>query len=425
MKNEPVIFENIRIVDPEGPNDGQRISLLIDRGIISLSPKETPETVKRIQAQGWSVSPGIFDFQSTCGEPGFEEKETIATLAEAALAGGVTALQLMPSLEPVTDHRGAVEYLQQLSGRTAVQIIPAGALSVNLEGKDMAELANMYQGGARAFTDDKHAVKNPVLLHLALQYSRVSGGLIMTHAEETAMSLGGKMHEGLMSVQLGMKGAPALAEEIGLRRNLALAEYHNAPIHISGVSSKASVEILKEARAKGIRVSASVYAHQLFFCDDDLAGFDSNLKVWPPLRGASDRAALVEGVRQGIIEVICSDHRPETIETKAVEFGFASNGISGIETLFGAARKALPTQEDLPLLIQALCIAPRKLLGLSVPHVESGKRAELFFYTDQEEFTFDLKTMRSKSKNTPFSGKTLMGVVKGVATPSGWSCTED
>ena len=417
MTKDPVLIKNVLVIDPKSRFNKQRIDLKITAGRILIN--QAADKSEEIDGSHLAVSPGLFDFQVSCGEPGQEEKETIATLAQAALNGGVTGLQLMPTLLPVIDNRGSVEYLKSLAEKTAVNMVPAGALSVNLEGKDMAELADMFAGGCRGFTDDKKAVKNPVLLHLALQYTKVSGGLIMTHAEESAMSLGGKINEGLMSVQLGMKGAPSVSEEIGVMRNLALAEYHAVPIHILGVSSKRTVELIREAKEKGIAVTCSVYAHHLYFSDQDLAGFDSNLKVWPPLRSAEDRTALIEAVRMGVIDVISSDHRPETIENKAVEFGFAANGISGIETFFGASRFALARTEDLEVLIQKMAITPRELLGLSVPKIDNESIADLFFYNPNEEFTFSKEQILSKSKNSPFLGNSLKGRIYGVSTSSG------
>ncbi len=417
MTKDPILIKNVLVVDPQSRFNKQRIDLKITDGRIQIN--QPAGNSKEIDGTQLAVSPGLFDFQASCGEPGHEEKETIATLARAALNGGVTGLQLMPTLSPVTDNRGSVEYLKSLAAKTSVAMVPAGALSVNLEGKDMAELADMFAGGCRGFTDDKKAIKNPVLLHLALQYAKISGGLIMTHAEESAMSLGGKMHEGLMSVQLGMKGAPSVSEEIGVMRNLALAEYHQAPIHILGVSSEKSVELIREAKEKGIAVTCSVYAHHLYFRDQDLAGFDSNLKVWPPLRSIEDRKALIEAVRTGVIDVISSDHRPETIENKAVEFGFAANGISGIETLFGSSRFALARTEDLEVLIQKMAITPRELLGLPVPTIDNESVADLFFYNPDEEFTFSKEQIHSKSKNSPFPGNRLKGRIYGVSTSSG------
>jgi dihydroorotase len=207
-------------------------------------------------------------------------------------------------------------------------------------------------------------------------------------------------------------------------RNLALAEYHQVPIHILGVSSKRSVELIREAKKKGIQVTCSVYAHHLYFSDADLEGFDSNLKVWPPLRSPEDRQALIEAVRSGVVDVISSDHRPETIEYKAVEFGFAANGISGIETFFCASRAALNNEEDLETLIDRAAIKPRKLLGIQVPIVEDQAVAELFFYNADEEFTFTKDQMQSKSKNNPFSGKVLKGKIYGVSTSSGCRITD-
>ncbi len=415
------IFRNLKVVDPHSPFHQKTIDLLIKDGKIEKAGNGiTDENAVENDFSGYSVSPGIFDMQVSSGEPGYEEKESVSSLNDAALSGGITDVLLMPGLSPVTENRGQVEYLRKLYDGTTVAAHIAGALSMGMEGKELAGMIDMRSGGAVAFTDDKSPVSNPVLLHLALQYSKTSGGLVMVHCEDAKMSLAGKVNEGEMSVMLGMKGAPSISEELGVMRNIALAEYHDARIHLSGISTKGSVNLIREAKAKGLKISCSVYAHQLYFNETELAGFDSFFKVWPPLRKKSDQEALIEGIADRTIDVICSDHRPENQEHKQVEFEYAAFGMSGLETLFSATLKACDGKVATEKLIETLCYAPRNLLGLETPTILEGNAASFFIYNPEEEYTFTDEMIRSKSANNPFPGRQLQGRIAGTFTAAKW-----
>ena len=419
--DSPRIFRSLKVVDPHSPFHNKIVDLAVREGKIEKAGTGISiENVIENNFAGWSVSPGIFDMQVSSGEPGYEEKESVSSLNNAALSGGITDILLMPGLNPVTENRGQVEYLQKLYNATSVTAHIAGALSMGMEGKELAGMIDMRSGGAIAFTDDKSPLSNPVLLHLALQYSKASGGLIMVHCEDSKMSLGGKVNEGEMSVQLGMKGAPAISEALGVMRNIALAEYHDAEIHLNGISTEGSVNLIREAKAKGIKVTCSVYAHHLFFNETELEGFDSFFKVWPPLRKDTDQEALIEGIADGTIDVICSDHRPENQEHKQVEFEYAAFGMSGLETLFGATLKACKGKVPLDILIEKLCYAPRKLFGLETPTIREAGPASFFIYNADEQFTFSSGMILSKSGNNPFPGRQLQGRIAGTFTASGW-----
>jgi len=421
MQHKTVAFTNITITDPGGKHHNSVGNLVIDSGgVVSFDSTNPPADAFCIDAMGLHASPGIFDFQVQGGEPGFEDRERFETLNLAALAGGVTDLLLMPNLHPVSDHSGAIANIREKTRSFPVNFMPAAALSKKLGGKEISEMAELYESGVRVFTDDKSALSNSVLLHLALQYSKFSGGLIMLHPEDASLSMGGLMNESIASTQLGLKGSAALAEELGVLRAIALAEYHNVPIMLAGISSARSIDRIREAKKKGIKVYCSTYTHHLFFCDSDLLNFDSNLKVWPPLRGESDRKALMAALIDGTIDVLCSDHRPETVERKDVEFGYAAFGMENIEASFAAARSALAGDSELDTLIEALSVRPRKLIGLQVPHIEAGKEARLFLYNPNETFTFTTEMIRSLARNSPYVGKSLKGRVYGVCTAAGW-----
>jgi dihydroorotase len=398
-----------------------QMDILVKDGIISKISESVPvEDYRCIDGTGRTISPGICDMQVSGGEPGHEEKETFQTLNQAALAGGVTDLLLMPSLKPAIDNRAQVEYIRRLSSALPVNTHVSGGLSLECAGKDLAELVDMKAGGAISFTDDKKSNSNSDLLHLALQYVKISGGLISVHPEDSATRLGGLMNEGEVSVQLGLKGTASLSEELGVLRAISLSEYHRQQLHINGISTKASVQAIRTAKQHGIQISCSIYSHQLYFDESELLNFASEFKVWPPLRTSSDREALIEGLVDGTIDVICSDHRPESLETKDVEFEFAAYGMIGLETLFGATRNATKQAVKLETLIDKLSHEPRRLLGLAPVSVSEGNPASFFVYTPDESYTFTTKMIRSKSVNSPFPGRTLTGRIVGTHTTSGW-----
>lgn len=416
-----LLIQSARIVDSNSPFNGEIKDVLVADGKIARIEKGIKDdSAKYVPADGLCISPGIFDMQVSGGEPGFEDKEDFASLNAAAMSGGVTEVLLMPSLNPVTDQRSQVEFLRKKSSSWPLKVHPVGAVTAGMKGALLAEMHDMALGGALAFCDDKNAFSNPVALHLAMQYNHVSGGLLMVHCEDQAMSLGGKVNEGLMSVRLGMKGAPDLSEELGVMRNLALAEYHNARIHFNGISSARALQRVREAKSRGIRVSCSVYAHHLYFDESSLADFDSTFKVWPPLRTAKDKEALLEGLRDGTIDVICSDHRPETIEHKQVEFDYAAFGTIGLETLFPASYKATEQIVELSRLINLLCHSPRQLLGIKPVSIQEETAADFFLYNPEEEFTFTREMIKGKSANSAFIGSTLKGRIYGTCTPMGW-----
>lgn len=414
------LFRNIRITDPRSPLNGQVIDLEIEDGKVSKAGHQLNSTAEvQIDGTGFCAAPGIFDMQVQCGEPGDEEKETFESLENGALAGGVTGLLLMPSTHPVIDKRTQVEYVLRNTEKLSVKMYPAGALSNDLKGAQLAELADMHAAGAIAFTDDKSPVSNSVLVHLAMQYNKVAGGVLLFHAEDATMSLGGKVNEGLFSVQLGMKGAPSISEELGVVRLLTLARYHQCRIHIHGVSTVASIELIRKAKADGLLVTCSTYPHLLFFSDEALMDFDSRFKVWPPLRSEADRQALLAAVEDGTIDVISSDHRPQTIEHKEVEFDYAAFGTIGVETAWPACFTAF-SGKNVEALIERFCYAPREILGCDVHPIKEGEVADFFLYQPDESFTYTTKDIKSRSANSAFIQQSLKGKIVGTFTASNW-----
>lgn len=406
-----VILRDARIIDPNSPHNGKQADIVIENGTITrISSALRVDDAEEITSPDLHVAPGFMDLHAHICDPGMEHKETLASAAAAAKAGGFTAILAMPDTDPVIDNKAQVEYILRRSKDLPVNILPAGALSVGLEGKDMAELFDMYSAGARIFCDADKSISHAGLLVRAMMYANQFGGKIFTRCDDKTVSHGGQMNEGPMSTMLGLKGIPALAEELMVARNIALAEYAETPVHFMAISTAKSVELIREAKAKGLPVTAAVHAYNICWNDEMLSEFDTNYKVNPPLRSEADRAALLNAVADGTIDCITSGHKPEDVESKVVEFDLAAFGITGLETCYSLANMPdVLTQEQL---VRALSVNPRHISGLSVPVIKEGEKAELTAFDPKASWTYS-KT-KSLSKNTPLLGKNINGGV--VAT---------
>jgi dihydroorotase len=410
-----ILIKSAHIIDPSSQHNGKVMDLLIENGIItSIASKITPKkNVKTIEAKKLYASTGWLDMQVSFCDPGFEHKEDLNSGIRAAIAGGFTGVAVVSSTNPPIHSKAEVEYIKNKTANSIVDVYPVGALSYKQEGKDIAEMYDMHQAGAVAFSDDKKAISDAGLLTRALLYSQNFGGVIMTHCDEKSISLEGKMNEGVTSTMLGLKGTPALAEEMMVSRNIFLAEYTKAPVHISNVSTQKSVALIRQAKATGIKVTASVNAYNIALDETALTGFDSNYKLNPPLRTQADIEALKKGIVDKTIDVITSDHRPQDIESKDIEFDYASNGMIGLESAFGLINT---NKEKIKLetVIQALTINPRNILKLNQPRIAEGERANLTLFDPELEWVFDKNAIQSKSANTPFIGTTFKGKVIGI-----------
>jgi dihydroorotase len=409
-----LLIRQARITDPNSIWNNKVTDLLIEEGRIVKIGNALPadKDTTEFSAKNLHLSPGWFDMQSNFRDPGFEYKEDLHSGASAAAAGGFTGAALLPSTSPPVSSKSGVEYIRNKAKGMLVDLYPIGTVSHLLEGKEMAEMYDMHLSGAVAFSDDKTPIKQAGLLLRALLYTKNFNKLILTHCDDQSISADGKMHEGLASTQLGLKGIPALAEEVMLARNIQLAEYADAALHISSVSTAGSVTLIRSAKAKGLCISASVNAHHLALTDTTLEGFDSNLKVNPPLRGTADIAALKAGLADGTLEVIVSDHSPEDTENKVLEFDLASFGMLGLETAYSLANTFSGLAPE--ALVRCLSINPRNLLGLPSLVVQEGAQANITLFDPQLEWTYTTKDIRSKSRNTPFVGHTFTGKVLGV-----------
>lgn len=403
-----VILRDARIIDPNSLHNGKQADIVIENGIITrISSALRVDDAEEITSPDLHVAPGFMDLHAHICDPGMEHKETLASAAAAAKAGGFTAILAMPDTDPVIDNKAQVEYILRRSKDLPVNILPAGALSVGLEGKDMAELFDMYSAGARIFCDADKSISHAGLLVRAMMYANQFGGKIFTRCDDKTVSHGGQMNEGPMSTMLGLKGIPALAEELMVARNIALAEYAETPVHFMAISTAKSVELIREAKAKGLPVTAAVHAYNICWNDEMLSEFDTNYKVNPPLRSEADRVALLNAVADGTIDCITSGHKPEDVESKVVEFDLAAFGITGLETCYSLANMpGVLTQEQL---VRALSVNPRRISGLSVPVIKEGEKAELTAFDPKASWIYS-KT-KSLSKNTPLLGKNVNGGV--------------
>jgi dihydroorotase len=409
-----VLVKSATIVDPNSPHNGKVQDVLIENGIITDIKAKIPQggIKKVVEANDLHLSPGWFDMQANFCDPGFEYKEDLDSGIKAAAAGGFTGVAVVPSTNPPLYSKTQIEYIVNKTSGQIVDVHPIGAVSQKLEGKDIAEMYDMKLSGAIAFTDDIHPVMSAGLLHRALLYSKSFGGLVISRCNDTSLATGRCVNEGKISVQLGLKGEPSIAEEIMVTRELFLAEYAEARLHISSISTEGSVNLVRNAKKKGLPISASVNVYNLAFEDSELLGWDTNFKVSPPLRGKNDMKALRKALADGTIDVICSDHRPEDEENKKLEFDLATPGMLGIQTLYSLVNMyGELSQTDM---ITKIAINPRKILGLEIPVINKGAKANLTLFSPSSEWVIEKKDIRSLSYNTPLLNKKLKGRPLGI-----------
>jgi dihydroorotase len=410
-----LVIRSAKIIDPQSKFNQKKMDVLIDNGTITSIQKEikVASGTKEIKGTNLHLSPGLFDLHVNFRDPGFEMKEDLNSGMNAATKGGFTGVLLMPTNTPSTDNKVQVEYLLNNTKGKMLEVIPSGSITENNKGKEMTQMFEMHQSGAKSFTDDKNSVQHAGMMKLALQYTKTFGGLVMNQPNDTSISGDGKMNEGEISIQMGLKGIPALAEEIMLSRDIELAEYTGGKIHASCISTAKSVDMLRKAKKKGVKITADVAIHNLILDDSHCADFDSLYKVFPPLREKTDIKALIKGLKDGTIDAICSDHTPDDVENKNREFDNASFGIIGLQTAFSLACQL---EKDLTLetIISKLSIEPRKVLGLKTAKVDENEKANFFCYQAGKNWSLEMKDIVSKSKNTPFINQDLSNQIMGV-----------
>lgn len=379
---------------------------------IELSDKAASS--EGIDFEGSILLPGLMDSRASFADPGNEEDETLESGALAAALGGFTSVAISPNTLPSIDNKSLVEYINSQGRNLPVNLYPLGSVTLKNEGREMAEIYDMALSGALAFTDHKNPIADPHLLMRAMIYAHGFGKKIIQLPDTKELSNGGKMHEGKVSTFNGLKGIPSLAEELMVSRDLDLAAFYQCPIHIGGISTEGSVNLIRKAKKNGVQVTCDVHAINLRFNEQALENFDSNFKVKPPLRTESDRLALIQGVREGVIDIICSDHSPKEHEKKVKEFDLASFGASMIETAFLTALEALG-KDSLELLIEKMSFAPRRFFNLTQPKLEAGKATEFFILSKEKNWKYSVENKQSRSANSPLLNHTFSGKIEGVA----------
>jgi len=409
-----ILLKNVRIFD--GITESGAQDMLIRHGHIEAVGDHipTPKGAEVWESLNLCVSPGWLDVGVYAGDPGYEHREDLATAAAAAAAGGFTAMACFPNTDPALHTKSEILYVKNKARDLPVRCYPIGAISQSCEGKDLAELFDMHTAGAVAFSDGKRAVQDAGLLLRALQYAKAFNGLVINVPHHKTIAAGGQMHEGVMSTSLGLKGLPALAEELMVQRDLSLLEYSEGRLHIHLISTTRSVALIRDAKKAGLPVTCSVAVANLCFSDEKLAEFDSNWKIVPPLRSNSDTIALQEGLADGTIDFICSNHTPWHEEAKNLEFPYADFGMIGLETVFALCRTFLGKKLSINDLVEKMSLAPRRVLNLPVPKIAQGERAELTVFDPDAQWVLEEKNIRSKSRNTPFVGQKFKGKVIGV-----------
>jgi dihydroorotase len=406
-----LLIKNGRVVDPARRLDTV-MDVLIRDGKIRLNGG-VPGDVTEFDAQGLVVAPGFFDIHVHLREPGTEEAETIATGGNAAVAGGFTAVAPMPNTVPSNDNPSITHYIVSEARRSSpARVFPIGAITKEQKGETLAEIGEMFEAGIVGISDDGKPVMDAQLFRRALEYAQMFDMPVIQHCEDLHLSRGGVMHEGVYSTRLGLKGIPAAAEETMVSRDLILAEMTGGKYHVAHLSTRRGVEMVRQGKARGLRISAEVTPHHFTLTDAAVADYDTNAKMNPPLRTADDVAAVVEGIRDGTIDAIASDHAPHHINLKMLEFDRAPFGITGLETAVGLAL----TKLQLPIgrLVELLSINPQKIMKVKPWGIFDGSAADLTILDLNRSWTFDVNQSRSRSRNSPFHGWQMKG--KAVAT---------
>ncbi len=422
MTAKPLLIQGGRIIDP-GQGIDEIGNLLISEGkILGLGTVQSSlpgSDYDALNAEGLIVCPGFIDLHCHLRQPGFEEKETIASGSRAAARGGFTTLCCMPNTNPPLDGRAAIDYVKSVAASEgAVRVLPIGCISKRRKGKELAEMGELAEAGAIAFSDDGQPLMSSRLMRQAMEYSLAFSLPIIDHCEDTVLTEGGQMNEGLIATKLGLCGLPAAAEESIVARDLALAHLTGARLHVAHISTEGSVELIRRAKEKGIKVTAEVTTHHLTLTEERTIGYNTNAKVNPPLRTKRDIKALIGGLKEGVIDIIVTDHAPHTENDKLSEFALAPFGISGLETALGSLMSLVHAGElTLAMLITRLTSEPAKLIGTRYGKLGSlgvGTSAEVTIFDPDLEWLVDASDFVSKGKNTPLNNEKLKGKI--VAT---------
>ena len=411
----PLLLKGGRVIDPSRGTDGIADVYLVDGRIEAVGMNITAPDAEVIDAVGRVVAPGLIDLHVHLREPGQEELETVASGAMAAAAGGFSAVCAMPNTDPVTDNQAAVGFIVRQAMRAGkARVYPIGAISLGQKGQQLAEFGEMVGAGAVAVSDDGKPVVSSQLMRTALEYAQTFGIPVADHCEDPTLSAGGSMHEGLVSTRLGLKGIPAAAEEIMVARDIILAELTGGHIHLCHMSTRGSVALIRRAKENGLRVTAEATPHHFALTHARVEGYNTNAKMNPPLREEADREAIRQALKDGTIDVIASDHAPHHYDAKEREFDDAPNGIIGLETALSLALRELvgPGLLTLPELIDRMSTTAARIFHLPGGTLAVGAPADLVLFDPAARWVVEKNRIQSKSRNTPFLGETMPGVVE-------------
>jgi dihydroorotase len=409
-----LLLRGARVVDPASDTDGPADVLVVDETVEEIGDDVAARGAEVFDCDGLVVAPGFVDLHAHLREPGREDAETVETGARAAAVGGYTAICAMPNTDPVADTAAVILEVRNLADKAGLaDVHPAAAITKGLEGERLVEIGELAELGVRLFTDDHECVQSAQVMRMALEYARPFGVVIAQHAQEASLSEGWQMHEGSYSALLGLRGAPAEAEAVIVARDVLLAGLVGGRLHVTHTSAAASVDLIRDAKGRGVRVTADVTPHHLTFSDEDLQGYDTNLRVNPPMRSAEDREALRAGLRSGDLDAVATDHAPHAEEDKEVEFDQARPGTTGLETALGAVLGALGPDPDLRLVVERMSTAPARMLGLDEHGgpIAPGRPANLVAFDPTAEWTAGDRPWASRGRNSAFLGRTLRGRV--------------
>ena len=414
-----VILKNVNILNPDQKLNEKNTNILLSEGRIvkigELNSEDTKGEIKEFDLSGKYIVPGFFDMHVHLREPGREDEETVITGCQSAASGGFTGLACMPNTEPAIDSAEVVSLIKKQAANQLVDVFVIAAATLGRKGEVITPMAELKESGAVGFSDDGVAIKTAAILRRAMEYSGMYNLPIIEHCEDETLA-GGAMNEGVNSTRLGLPPVPSVAEDLIVSRDILMAEYAGSKIHIAHISTKKSVEMVRQSKKNGIKVTAEVTPHHFSLTDDYIRTYDTNYKMNPPLRTKDDVEEILKGLKDGTIDCIASDHAPHSAEEKEVEFEFAPNGIIGLETEIGVALTDLYHKKVLTLeqLIEKMSINPRKILNIPVPKIQVGENANFTILDTDEVWTVDLNKFKSKSRNSPFNKRLLTGRAVGV-----------
>lgn len=413
------LLKNITVLDKTSEHNGKKVNVLIENGkITKIGAAVEDAAFEIIDFSGSFLAPGFCDLYVNINDPGFEYREDITSVANAAIAGGFTTICATADNHPITQTKAQVEYILNKAKNTPITILPIGAVTENFDGKTPTEMLDMHYAGAIAFSDVPHGIKDSGVLLRALQYVQPFNGLIITMPFDKTLVGDGQVNESEISVRMGMKGITNLSEYSVVQRDIELLKYAGGKLHFVGISTKESIELIRKAKAEQLNVTCSVFVHHLISDESDVKNFDSNYKVFPPLRTQDDQQALIEGLKDGTVDCISTQHTPLNIDEKNVEFEVADFGIIGLEMAFGLLNKELEKVISKERLIELLSTNSRKIINQKI-------HSDFIILNFEEEYTFSEKNFKSKSKNTPYIGKPLKGKIKAVFSKGNFILTDN